>query len=50
MVRRQPLELTCTMLPIIMGSIESGNLKILNKLSETNAVVLSRTLFSSIST
>lgn len=38
------------MLPIIIGNIERGNLKILKRLSETKAFVLSKRLFSSIST
>lgn len=41
---------TWTMLPIIIGNIERGNLKILKRLSETKAFVLSKRLFSSIST
>lgn len=40
---------TWTILPIIIGNIERGNLKILKRLSETKATVLSKRLFSSIS-
>lgn len=39
--------LTCTMLEMSIGNIESGNRRMLKSASETKAVVAFRTLFSS---